>query len=172
MGLNFSQIPEQTNIFIDSNIFLYLFLKHPGYYQACRSFIQRIERGEIIGLINDFVYNEVMHKLMVTALVNHNHCSPHEAISFIKREPEVLDELPELWQAGELLQLIDLKKISGPFFPSALSFSKKYKLLITDAVHVAGMQKDGVFHIATNDNDFRHIPSLIIYKPEREDYIG
>ncbi|MCA1916979.1 type II toxin-antitoxin system VapC family toxin [Methanospirillum hungatei] len=96
MGLNFSQIPEQTNIFIDSNIFLYLFLKHPGYYQECHKFIQRIERGEIIGLINDFVYDEVMHKLMITALINRNHCSPYEAVSFIKREPEILDQLPEL----------------------------------------------------------------------------
>ncbi|MCA1916980.1 MAG: PIN domain-containing protein [Methanospirillum hungatei] len=60
--------------------------------------------------------------------------------------------------------------MSGPFFQSALSFSRRYKLLITDAVHVTRMLKEGIFHIATNDNDFRRIPSLNIYRPEREDY--
>ena len=130
--------------------------------------MKRIEQSDINGYCNDFVFNEVIHKLMVTAIVNRYHYSPHEVVSIIKKEPKILNEIPELWQAGELLNAIDLKFISGPFFPEALKISKKYNLLITDAVHVAAMKKEGITHIATNDADFVRIPSLEIIKPEKE----
>ena len=86
----------------------------------------------------------------------------------LKRKPEILNEFPELWQAGELLQALGLTIISGPFFPEAVNLAEKYHLLITDAVHVAAMKKEGITHIATNDVDFERIPFLEISKPHRE----
>ena len=167
MGLNLYKIPSGTNIFIDSNIFLYLFFKHPTYGKSCQEFIRRIEQMDIKGYVDEFVFNEVMHKLMVTALVNRDHRSPTEVIASVKDTPEILNELPELWQAGELLHAIDVTVISGPFFPEAVAFARMHRLLITDAVHVAAMHKEGIVHIATNDNDFSLVPSLQVWRPDR-----
>jgi len=166
--LNFSDIPEGTNIFVDSNILLYIFLRHHLFHASCHTLIQRIENSEINGYCNDFVFNEVIHKLMITAFVNFYHCSPYGAVSLIKRKPEILNEFPELWQAGELLQALGFTIISGPFFPDAVNLAEDYHLLITDAVHVAAMKKEGITHIATNDVDFERIPFLEISKPHRE----
>ena len=97
---------------------------------------------------------------MISAVINRYHYSPHEAVSMIKRKPDILDEAPELWKAGELLQEIDLTVIPVSFFPDALMYARRYNLLITDAVHVAAMKKGGITHIATNDSDFARIPWL------------
>jgi hypothetical protein len=71
---------------------------------------------DIQGIVDEFVYNEVIHKLMVTALVNRFHCSPQEAITSVKKTPEILKDFPALREAGEMLQAMNVKVISGPFF--------------------------------------------------------
>lgn len=116
MGLNLSQVPSGTRIFIDSNILLYVFFKHPVYGKSCLAFIKRIEENDIAGFIDEFVLNEVFHKLMVTAIMNCHRCSPAEAIAFVKKTPEILRELPQLWEACEILETVNVKNISGTLF--------------------------------------------------------
>jgi predicted nucleic acid-binding protein len=106
---------------------------------ACQKFIKRTEDMDIQGVVDEFVYNEVMHKLMATALVNRFNCSPQKAIIFVKNTPEILKEFPVLWEAGEILQAMNIKVISGPFFPESFALMQEHHLLITDAVHVAAM---------------------------------
>jgi predicted nucleic acid-binding protein len=168
MGLNLDQVPSGTRIFIDSNIFLYIFLKHPKMGKSCQEFIKRTEEGDIQGIVDDFVYNEVMHKLMVTAIVNRFHCSPQKAIAHIKNTPEILKEFPTLWEAGEMLWAMNVNVIIGPFFPDSFALMQEHHLLITDAVHVAAMNKEKVTHIASNDKDFSRVPWLSVWKPQSE----
>ena len=171
MGLNLYQVPSGTRIFIDSNIFLYIFLKHPKWGKSCQEFIQRTEEMDIQGIVDEFVYNEVMHKLMVTAIVNRFHCSPQKAITLIKNTPEILKVFPALWEVGEMLQAMNVKVILGPFFPESFTLMQEHHLLITDAVHIAAMNKAKVTHIASNDNDFSRVPWLSVWKPQ-PDYKG
>ena len=56
MGLNLNQVPSGTRIFIDSNIFLYIFLKHPKFEETCQRFIKRTETMDIEGIVDEFVY--------------------------------------------------------------------------------------------------------------------
>jgi len=168
MGLNLNQLPSGTRIFIDSNIFLYIFLRHPRWGKSCQKFIQRTEEMDIQGIVDEFVYNEVMHKLMVTAIVNKLHCSPANAIAFVKKTPELLKELPALKEAGEMLRTMNVKVISGPFFPESLTLMQEHRLLITDAVHIAAMNKEKITHIASNDKDFSRIPGISVWKPRSE----
>jgi predicted nucleic acid-binding protein len=123
---------------------------------------------EIQGMVDEFVYNEVMHKLMVTAIVNQLHCSPAKAIAFVKNTPELLNEFPALQEAGELLRMMSVKVISGPFFPESFALMQKHHLLITDAVHIAAMNKEKITHIASNDKDFSRIPGLSVWKPQTQ----
>jgi predicted nucleic acid-binding protein len=168
MGLNLYQVPSGTRIFIDSNIFLYIFLKPPKWGKSCQEFMKRTEDGDIQGIVDEFVYNEVMHKLMLTALVNRFHCSPQEAITYVKNTPEILKDFPALWEAGGMLQAMNLKVISGPFFPESIALMQEHHLLITDAVHIAAMTKEKVTHIASNDKDFSRVPWLSVWKPQSD----
>jgi predicted nucleic acid-binding protein len=168
VGLNLYQVPTGTRIFIDSNIFLYIFLKHPKWGKSCQEFIKRTEDMDIQGIVNEFVYNEVIHKLMVTALMNRFHCSPQQAIIMIKNTPELLKDFPALWEAGEMLRAMNLKVISGPFFPESFTLMQEYHLLITDAVHIAAMKKEEITNIASNDKDFSRVPGLSVWKPQSD----
>ena len=126
---------------------------------------------DIQGIVDEFVYNEVIHKLMVTALVNRFHCSPQQAITLVKNKPEILKDFPALWESGEMLRAMNLKVISGPFFPESFALMLEHHLLITDAVHITAMNKEKVTHIASNDKDFSRVPSLSVWKPQA-DYKG
>ena len=108
---------------------------------------------------------------MVTAIVNRFHCSPQEAITSVKKTPEILKDFPALWDAGEMLRAMNVKVISGPFFPESFALMQEHHLLITDAVHIAAMNKEKVTHIASNDKDFSRVPSLSVWKPQ-PDYLG
>ena len=116
MRLNLSRIPAGAKVFIDSNIFLYVFFSHPVYGKSCYTFLKRIESGDISGFVDEFVLNEVYHKLMITGIVNRYHCEPHEAISLIKRSPSIRAELSPVCEASELLQKLKYHQYTRPIF--------------------------------------------------------
>jgi len=103
--------------------------------------------------------------------VNRFHCSPQKAIALVKNTPEILKDFPALWEAGEMLQAMNVKVISGPFFPESFALMQEHHLLITDAVHVAAMNKEKGIHIASNDKDFSRVSSLSVWRPQ-SDYKG
>jgi predicted nucleic acid-binding protein len=127
--------------------------------------MKKIEDGDIFGFVDEFVLNEVLHKLMITAIVNRFHCAPHEAIAIVKHSPSILADLPHLWEASDLLQRIDVTCIPGPLFPKSLAISREWNLFATDAVHVAAMKKEQISCIATNDADFSRISFLQLFRP-------
>ena len=133
--------------------------------------MKRTEETDLQGIVDEFVYNEVMHKLMVTAMVNQFHCSPQNAITLVKNTPGILKNFPALREAGEILRAMNVKVISGPFFPESFALMQEHHLLITDAVHIAAMNKEKVTHIASNDKDFSRVPWVSVWKP-KSDYRG
>ena len=169
MRLNLVQIPSGTRVFLDANIFLYVFFSHPVYGKSCHHLLKRIESSDISGFVDEFVMNEVFHKLMITSVVNRYHCAPHEAVPLVRRLPTILADLSTLWEASDLLQKVDVTSIPGPFFPDAYRISQKYHLLSTDAVHVVAMRKEQISFIATNDTDFVRVPALQLCRPVPQD---
>ena len=99
---------------------------------------------DIIGYTDEFVLNEVFHKMMITAIINQEHCSPQEAVLIAKNSPEIVKDLTHLWEATELLKILDLRIITGPFYPESYHISHDFGLLATDSVHVAVMRKEKI----------------------------
>lgn len=131
--------------------------------------MKRVESADISGFVDEFVLNEIFHKMMITSIVNRYHCEPHEAVALIKRSPPILSGLPHLWEAADLLQKVNVSHIPGPFFPEAYRISREGNLLSTDAVHVAAMRKEQISLIATNDTDFSRISAIQVYRPASAD---
>ena len=166
MGLSILSVPSGTNIFVDSNIFLYVFFRHPTYGKACHTFIKRIEENDVTGFVDEFVLNEVFHKLMITSIVNRCHCSPVQAIALVKKTPEILNEVPLLWEACDMLKNFGVNVIPGPLFADSMEIAHQYNLLATDAAHVAAMKRENLVNLATNDADFSRVPFLHLWRPE------
>lgn len=49
--------------------------------------------------------------------------------------------------------------------PSVLSKAQSEKLLLGDASIVVQMQRYGIVHLVTNDDDFDRVPGITVWKP-------
>ena len=47
----------------------------------------------------------------------------------------------------------------------SVQISERYRLLISDAVHIAIMKKRGIVDLASNDSDFERVAGINLWKP-------
>ncbi len=80
MGLNLSDIPDRTVIYVDANIFLFSAFKHPLYGDVCKEFLMRMEG---YACTSDYSLNEVFHKLMIAETSKKFVIKPKEVVFFI-----------------------------------------------------------------------------------------
>jgi len=50
MSLEMRDIPKNTVVYIDANIFIYNATGHPNYGEKCKEFLRRVERKELKGI--------------------------------------------------------------------------------------------------------------------------
>jgi predicted nucleic acid-binding protein len=161
-------LPSSSDVFIDANIFLYHIMKRPKFFPACNAFLARMEAGSYNGFTSTLVLNEVLHKLIVAEAAKiYRLRSEQDAVNVLKREPEKISELSQVWK--NYADLKDYPIIICSFDEAALDvavdLSKRYGLFISDASHLAVMKAQGVTNIATNDSDFGRVDEIDIYKP-------
>lgn len=83
---------SDEEIYIDANIFIYVMLKNPKYFSSCKSFLEKVERGEINAMISPLVIDEVCFKIVTETLrAKHDFYSSSDAISGIKKNPKLLN---------------------------------------------------------------------------------
>jgi len=163
MGLNLSDIPDRTVIYVDANIFLFSAFKHPLYGDVCKEFLLRMEG---YACTSDYSLNEIFHKLMIAETSKKFAIRPKEVIFFIKKNPTIISELKEIWEEMELIAESKIQIISdGKLFPDFIETSKSYNLMATDAMIIEIMKRNGLKDIATNDGDFERIEGLTVWKP-------
>ena len=165
MGLKLRELPDNEEIFIDANIFLYSAFKHPVFGNKCKNFLIRIEKEEIKGYTSDFVLNEIFHKLMIAEIVKKFGIVAKQVVRFVKKKPEVIAELETVWTEMEIIKGFNISILNGSLFPDFIKISKRYWLMATDAFHVATMKKHGITNIATNDPDFERVNGTKVWKP-------
>jgi len=167
MGLMLSDLPSGIKVYIDTNIFLYSAFKHPAFGDHCREFLIKMDEGEITGYVSDFVLNEIFHKLMVAEVVKKFKKTAKEAVTYIKRNSEVISKLEIVWREMDIIESSNISILEGEssLFPDFVEISRIYNLMATDAMHASVMKKHGITNIATNDNDFKRVEWLKVWKP-------
>jgi predicted nucleic acid-binding protein len=165
MGLKLSDLLVDGKVFIDANIFLYSAFQHPVFGSTCKDFLVRVEKSEISGNTSEYVLNEVFHKLMIAEVVKTFTQTAKQAVSLIKKKPEVIEELETIWIEMDIIKSLNISILDGSVFPNFIEISKKYWLLATDAFHVATMKRYEITNIATNDPDFERVEWITVFKP-------
>ena len=56
---------QNTEIFIDANIFTYFALKNPTYQAACTTFLSRVEASEVRAVASVFSLNEAFYTMLI-----------------------------------------------------------------------------------------------------------
>ena len=157
-----------SKIFVDANIFLYAILGHPALKPRSQKFLVNIENGLYRATTSSLVFNEVLHKLMLTEAVRkYGLSSERDALKLIKEKPEIISNMSMVWKNYSELKKypITIFSIDEEALDLAVLLSRKYGLLISDAVHAAIMKINTVNNIATNDGDFERIEGITVWKP-------
>jgi hypothetical protein len=89
------------------------------------------------------------------------------SIVLIKQNPDIISELDVAYSALNdiLTSRIVIIPLTIEIIKKSLDFSKKYRLLFSDAINAATCEIFNIKNIATNDRDFERVNFLKVWKP-------
>ena len=158
-----ANLPPRTDVFLDSNIFIYAFTLAST---ECADLLARCARGEVFGVTSHEIVNEVTHRLMLFEAYKKGLISKPRADE-LKGKPNVVRTLTDYW--GQVLKILDLGLTVLPTEESTLSRAQivrtAHGLMTLDSVVVATMEDYGIQHIATHDSDFERVISFTVFRP-------
>ena len=162
--MNLAELTE-TEIFIDTNIFVYALAKSHRHKNICVELLSKINEGIIIGFTSSTVINELFHTLLIGELKKKY--GDKDVIRFIKEHPDVISECSVAYIALDDVfdSTVVILPLTFEVLQHARTFSKKYNLLFSDAIHAASCKDYRIRNIATNDSDFDRVDFLKIWRP-------
>ena len=166
--MKFIQIPANTSVFIDANIFIYYFTPDPIFGPECQVLMEQISKyQDFSAFTSTHVLSEVSHQLMVLEAAQllgwplagiTGRLQKHPAeIQRLSRFRQAIDEVPRLG--------IEVLPVERHILPLAASLAQLHGLLTNDAITAAIMQDQAIVHLASHDTDFDRVPGLTRYAP-------
>jgi len=154
-----------TEVFVDTNIFVYALAKNHRYKSICVELLSKINEGMIIGFTPSTVINELFHTILIGEIKKKY--VDKEVIRFIKEHPDVISECSVAYGAVDDVfdSTVVILPLTLEILQHARTFSKKYNLLFSDAIHAASCNGYGIENMATNDGDFDRVDFLKAWKP-------
>jgi len=160
-------IPDQSHVFLDTNILLYALADHPRFGRWCNTLLDRVHRGDVTGYISGVVLNELIHKLVIGEVAEKIGLKPGQVIQHLKRNPEALEKLEAYAIVDEVETAYNLiiLDVTIDIFRAARRLMKVHHLMSNDALHLAVMQKSNLQNLVSNDPDFDGIDGIDVWKP-------
>jgi predicted nucleic acid-binding protein len=160
-------LPDGVACFVDANIICYHVVHTPPLSEECTRFIKRIERGSVKASTSAAVVAEAVHKVMLAEAIQ-KHKLDHRGLAHrLQRQRDLIVGLSEHRRVPTLIKALAMhvEPVTLDLLEHVANLSVQYRLLTNDAVTIAVMEKLGLSHLITNDNNFDSIPSLSIWKP-------
>ncbi|MDZ4781466.1 MAG: PIN domain-containing protein [Planctomycetia bacterium] len=167
MSLALADIPPGDSVFVDANIFIYGLSAHPVYATACIEFLERIERQDVMGVTSSAVLAEVSHRLMTIEA-----CEVYgwPVAGIAQRLRKSATEIKTLRKFADAVRMIP--KLNIQIAPTgeqlvirATELSQSHGLLTNDALIAATMNSLGIRCIATRDDDFDRLQTVLRFSP-------
>jgi predicted nucleic acid-binding protein len=159
-------------IFVDANIFLHNAFATPNKGDCVRRFLEKIELSQIKALTSELVINEVLFKLTLQIAAGLLPRPTPWSLRQAMRDDETLAAriYVPVRRYHEYIQALSTRglkmvNVTAEHTGQAILLGQRYGLLITDATHLAVCQANQNQHIATDDQDLWHIPSLTAWTP-------
>ena len=163
-----SKIPDNSNVFIDANIFVYHFCASGDVVSdRCSDFLLRIESGLLSGFSCTSVIAESLHRAMIYEATNITGLNAKQAINMLRKKSDLIKQLKQYSKIPEKIIQIGVQILSVTYqtiLDSEL-WREKHGLMVNDSIIMASMQSLKIDNFATNDSDFDPIPNLEIWKP-------
>ena len=160
-------IPDGASCFLDSNILYYALIPTPPISAGCLALLNRIVAGRVQAAVSVPVLSDVMHKVMISEVASLTGRDRAGLIGYLGKHPEIIGNLTQYPQVPSRLGLIPLTvlPLDQQILLDASRLAVQHRLLTNDALIVALMQRDGLVHLVTNDDDFDSVTGLTVWKP-------
>ncbi len=165
--MTLSEIPSDTRVFIDANIFVYHFSGPTELTPTCSAFLRRVEGGNLAAFTSLTVLAEVLHRLMIIEATETLQTEAKQVVRFLKEHPAEVRKLTRHLVVPEKIQAIGVH-IIAPTVDDLLAsqaFKAGFGFLTNDAINLAVMKSHDLTHLATNDPDFARVDGLTTWKP-------
>ena len=160
-------MPDGTACFIDANILCYHFIESPRFSPLSSDCLKRVAAGAIAGYGAVQVIAEASHKIMLAEAAATFGLNRPALVNWLQRHSKRITELRQFRQAAKDFPEMGLSILPADtmIIPEAARLSTEWGLLTNDALILPLMQRHGVTHLVTNDDDFDAVPNLTIWKP-------
>ena len=162
-----SDLPDGAPCFVDANVICYHIIQTPPLSDECARFIKRIERGAIRASTSAAVVAEAIHKVMLAEAIQQYKLDHRGLAHRLQRQRDLIAGLSEHRKVPMLMKALSLhvEPVTLDILERAANISTQYRLLTNDAVTIAVMEKLGLSHLVTNDDNFDSVSGLSIWKP-------
>lgn len=160
-------LPAGESCFVDANTLGYASIELAPLTAHCRAFLERVAGGEVIAFTSAGAVADALFKTMVIEITRRFVPPGAKALTFLQNHPEVISQLSHFPAAVEGLAKLPLRllPVDWEAIRAGMQISIQHRLLTNDAMIVALMQRHGLTHLISNDDDFDQIPGLTVWKP-------
>ena len=147
---------------------VYYFAPNAVFGAACQVVMDRISKyQDFMAYTSTLVLSELAHQLMILEAAQQfgwplagirRRLERHPTeVQKLRRFRQAIDEVPPLG--------IEVLPLERHIPAMGATLSQLHGLLTNDALTVATMQDQAIFHIASHDTDFDRVPGITRYRP-------
>ncbi len=161
-------IPDNSDVFIDANIFIYHFCESNDLLSnLCSDFLLRVENSQLSGFTTTTVISEALHRAMIFEATNISGLDAKGALTKLRKKPDLIKQLTQYSKIPEKITEIGIQILSVTYQTILESqyWRDNYGLMVNDSIIMASMRSFKIENLVTNDSDFDHISNLAVWKP-------
>jgi len=158
------QIPTGASVFIDSNILTFFLLGANKHYFECKTFLNRIAKGEIHGKINSVVVTETLFNFVKERIVTKHKIRIEDFIRFVKKNPATIKDI-NIKPCKDIFSMPNIELISPTLTFINEKFVLPLPLLSNDLYHYITMKYAEINNLASDDKDFNNIEGITVWNP-------
>ncbi len=160
-------IPDGTHCFVDANVIAYFIVGLTPFAPQCETLFKRVETGVISASTSAAMISEATHKVMLADAIEQHGLSHQGLAHRLQRKRDLITTLSKHQRVPAFIGALGMhvEPVTLVLISRAAALSVQYRLLTNDAITVASMEKLGLTHLATNDDNFDTVPGFTIWKP-------
>lgn len=163
--MSLDAIPDGSLCVLDTNILLYA---EQGASRQAQRLLQRVARGEVVGILPQPVWQELTHKLMLAEALAQGHVKGGNPARQLAAKPEVVKRLIEYRaKIHALVQLgLGYEACSrSDLLERAVQLQERYGLLTNDALILSIALRLGAGCLVSSDNRYRAVRDIKVFAP-------
>jgi len=162
-----ADLPQKSVVVVDANVLAYHFIQLDRLTAASTALLERGLRKQIQLVTTPQIVSDVIHRVMLYEARLQLTIPANQLPTYLKHHPQIVQQLTQHLEIPSLLRRfnVDIRPLSHIHLHAAKRFRRDYGLLANDSLLIGFMVTEQIQHLASNDEDFRRIPDVMLWMP-------